>query len=376
MPDDYKGVSACILKLDGQTAIQASSGQGGGGGAEAQGHWFLESVQVDRQHDCPDMFTVELDIRSGAEIQVLDDLKEGQEVEILMGPMGQEKPVFKGEIHYIEPHFRHRGKSTVSVGGYDKTHRLTRGTTSRTWGDGIQSQDLKASAMQDVIDKAGSSTGASDGLSADQVKKSKGPKAAYVPQLNVSDYQMLRAMQTDLDATQVAGNPVVVLVRDAAHSQDEVVVHEARFSLSTVSQVSKVEVRGWDPKAKKAIVGTATAPDHTFGGTPGHEATGKALYGNASTGKVLTIVDRPVDSKEEAESIAKAIFDKLAMDFVTGEVDFHGDPRIKPGDLVELKQFGTRFSGKYLVRRVTHLMMPRSLPFTTRIQIARSDIGS
>lgn len=371
MPDDYKGVSACILKLDGQTVIQASSGQGGG----AQGQWFLESVQVDRQHDCPDMFTVELDIRSGAEIQVLDDLKEGQEVEILMGPMGQEKPVFKGEIHYIEPHFRYRGKSTVSVGGYDKTHRLTRGTTSRTWGDGIQSQDLKTLAIQEVVDKAGAASGASDGLSADQVKKSKGPKAAYIPQLNVSDYQMLRAMQTDLDATQVAGNPVLVLVREAAHAQDEVVVHEARFSLSTVNQVSKVEVRGWDPKAKKAIVGTATAPDHTFGGTPGHEATGKALYGNASTGKVLTIVDRPVDSKEEAESIAKAIFDKLAMDFVTGEVDFHGDPRIKPGDLVELKQFGKRFSGKYLVRRVTHLMMPRSLPFTTRIQIARSDIG-
>lgn len=374
MPEDFNGVSACILKLDGQTAIQASSGQGGGGGA--QGHWFLESVQVDKQQDCPDMFTVELDIRSGAEIQILDELKEGQEVEILMGPMGKEQTVFKGEIHYIEPHFRHRGKSTVSVGGYDKTHRLTRGTSSRTWGDGIQSQDLKASAIQDVIDKAGSATGASDGLSAEQIKKSKGPKASYVPQLNVSDYQMLRAMQTDLDATQVAGSPVVVLVREATHSQNEVVVHEARFSLSTVNQVSKVEVRGWDPKAKKAIVGVATAPDHTFGGTPGHEATGKALYGNASTGKVLTIVDRPVDSKEEAEKVAKAIFDKLAMDFVTAEVDFHGDPRIKPGDLVELKQFGKRFSGKYLVRRVTHLMMPRSLPFTTRIQIARSDIGS
>lgn len=373
MPDDYKGVSACILKLDGQTAIQASSGQGGG--TSPQGEWFLESVQVDKQHDCPDMFTVELDIRSGAEIQILDDLKEGQEVEILMGPMGKEQPVFKGEIHYIEPHFRHRGKSTVSVGGYDKTHRLTRGTTSRTWGDGIQSQDLKSSAIQDVIEKAGSATGASDGLSANQVKKSSGAKTAYVPQLNVSDYQMLRAMQTDLDATQVAGSPVVVLVREAARDANEVVVHEARFSLSTVNQVWKVEVRGWDPKAKKAIVGTATAPDHTFGGTPGHEATGKALYGNASTGKVLTIVDRPVDSKEEAEKVAKAIFDKLAMDFVTGEVDFHGDPRIKPGDLVELKQFGKRFSGKYMVRRVTHLMMPRSLPFTTRIQIARTDIG-
>jgi len=375
MADDYKGVSACVLKLDGQTAIQASSGQGAGG-SQAQGAWYLESVQVDKQLDCPDMFTVELDIRSGADIRILDDLKEGQEVEILMGPVGKEQSVFKGEIHYIEPHFRHRGKSTVSIGGYDKTHRLTRGTSSRTWGDGIQSQDLKSSALSDVVQKAGSwDEGAMDGLSADGVKKSKGPKASYVPQLNVSDYQMIRAMQSDLEATQVAGNPVLTLVRDAPHGQGETVIHEARFSLSTVNQVARVEVRGWDPKAKKAIVGVATAPEHSFGGTPGHQATGKALYGNASTGKVLTIVDRPVDSKEEADRIAQSIFSKLAMDFVTAEVDFHGDPRVKPGDLVELKEFGKRFSGKYMVRRVTHIMMPRSLPFTTRIQIARTDIG-
>lgn len=373
MPEEYVGVSACILKLDGRTAIQATSGQGDGG---TQGYWFLESVQVDKQCDCPDMFTVELDIRTGAEIQVLDQIREGQEVEILLGPVGKEQRVFLGEVHYIEPHFRYRGKSTVSVSGYDKTHRLTRGTSSRTWGDGIQSQDLKGTALKDIVEKAGSYTGASDGLSADQIKKSAGAKTAYIPQLNVSDYQMLRALQTDLDATRPAGNPVLVLVRDAAHAQNEVVVHEARFSLSTVNQVARVEVRGWDPKNKRAIVGVASAPDHTFGGTAGHAATGKALYGNPSTGKVLTIVDRPVDSKEEAEKIAKAIFNKLSMEFVTGEVDFKGDPRIKPGDLVELKQFGARFSGKYLVRRVTHIMVPRSMPFTTRIHIARTDIGA
>lgn len=372
MAETYKGVSSCILKIDGRTAIQASSGQAASG--DMQGHWYLESAQVDKQLDCPDMFEVELDIRTGAEIQILDEIKEGQEVEILMGPVGKEESVFKGEIVYIEPHFRYRGKSTVLISGYDKTHRLTRGTSSRTWGDGIQAQDLKVAAIQDVIQKAGSYGGTSDGLSPDVVKKSEGPKTSYVPQYNVSDYRMIRSLQSDLDATKISGNPVITLVRDAIHKEGEILIHEARFSLSTVNQVARVEVRGWDPKAKRAIVGIAEAPDHSFGGTPGHQATGKGFYGKATDGKVLTIVDRPVESKEEAEKVAKAIFNKLAMDFVTGEVDFQGYPSIKPGDLVELKQFGARFSGKYLVRRVTHIMMPRAMGFTTRLQIARTDI--
>ncbi|NOZ02045.1 MAG: phage late control D family protein, partial [Deltaproteobacteria bacterium] len=329
----------------------------------------------------------------GADIQILDDLREGKSVEILMGPMGQEVTVMKGEIHYLEPRFRHGGKSTVTVGGYDRSHRLTRGTRSRTWGDGIQAQDLYPSVVRDVISKAQDHSGTRDGLSPETVD-GPGAKYSYIPQLNVSDFRFMKSLGRDADnkvdaetdrddrkvsfhKVDVTGEPVAVLVREAAHAGNEVPIHEAGFNLSTVQQYSRVEVRGWDPRKKKAIVGVADSAAYDLGGTmKGWEATGEALYGNASAGKVLTVVDRPVDSKEEADAVAKAIFNQLSMEFITGEVDFKGNPSINPGDVVELKQFGARFSGKYLVVQVTQLMIPRAMGYTTRLKIARNDLGS
>lgn len=386
MPEDRKGVSTCIIKIDGSEFLSADSA----GQAKPVLKWYLESAQVDKRLDSPDLFTVDLAIREGAEIELLDEIKEGGEIEILMGPMGKEETVFKGEICYVEPHFRFAGVSTVTVGGYDRSHRLTRGTSSRTWGDGINPQDLFPSVVKDVITKAQEYQGTRDNLSADKVE-SPGAKVSYVPQLNVSDYLFLKSLGKDVDnkvdadtekddrkvsfyKIQVA-DPAKVLVREAPHSEDEVPVKEANFSLSTVNQYARVEVRGWDPKKKKAIVGVATSSDYDFGGTPAWDATGKALYGKAGAGKVLTIVDRPVDSKEEADAVARAIFNQLSMEFVTGEVEFIGDPKINPGQAVELKQFGKRFSGKYLVTQVTHLMIPRSTGFRTRIKIARNSIS-
>lgn len=391
MPSDHPGVSSCIIKVDQQTVVQANS-SGTDNAQQPAGHMFMESAQVDKRLDSPDMFLFDLDIRVGSDIQILDELREGKSVEILMGPTGQEATVIKGEIHYLEPHFRHGGKSTVTVGGFDRSHRLTRGTRSRTWGDGVRAQDLYPSVVRDVISKAEDHSGTRDGLNPDTVD-GPGAKFSFIPQLNASDYLFMKSLGKDVDTkvdadtdqddskvsfhnVDVTGNPIIVLVREAAHADGEVAIHEASFNLSTVQQYAKVEVRGWDPKKKKAIVGTAQAAKYDLGGTTkGWEATGEALYGNASAGKVLTIVDRPVDSKEEADTVAKAIFNQLSMDFITGEVDFRGDPAINPGDVVELKQFGERFSGRYLVVQVTQLMVPRAMGFTTRLKLARNDLG-
>ncbi|MBL6975021.1 MAG: phage late control D family protein [Deltaproteobacteria bacterium] len=391
MPSDQTGVSSCIIKMDGEAVVQANS-SGTNGAGQPAGHMYMESAQVDKRLDCPDMFLLDLDIRVGADIQLLDELREGKEVEILMGPMGQEATVLKGEIHYLEPHFRHGGKSTVTVGGFDRSHRLTRGTRSRTWGDGIQAQDLYPSVVRDVITKSEDHSGTRDGLSPDTVD-GPGAKFAYIPQMNVSDYLFMKSLGRDVDKkvdadtdeddrkvsfhkVEVSGNPAIILVRESAHADGEVAIHEAHFNLSTVQQYAKVEVRGWDPKKKKAILGTCKAAEYDMGGsTKGWEATGEALYGSAGSGKVLTIVDRPVDSKEEAEAVAKAVFNQMSMEFITGEVDFKGDPALNPGDLVELKQFGERFSGRYLVTQVTQFMVPRSMGFTTRLKIARNDLG-
>lgn len=382
-----KDVGSCIVRIDGQTFVSSRSG---GGERPAETEALLESAQVDKALENPGMFSLDIVMRSGADIRVLDDLREGSDVEILMGDVGAEKPVFKGEIHYIEPNFRHGDGSTVVVSGYDFSHRLTRGTRSRAWGDGGQARDSTSAILRDVIEQSGDVNGTSDGF---VVETGAGDGVSYVPQFNVSDYQFIRSLGKDpkssgengsgagadnpkiaLGGPDLLKTPVITLVRENAR-QGQTLVHEAQFALSTVRQVARVEVRGWDYRRKKAIVGCAEEAGFDFGGQPGWKATGRGLYGRESGGKVLTIVDRPVDSIEEADAVAKSIFAGLSMDFIQGNADFAGTPELSAGDIAEFSGFGKRFDGKYLVERCTHVLSPRSGGFSTKIKFSRNSVG-
>lgn len=385
MSAESRDVKSCILKIDGRERISSTAG----GSTTQTPLGSLESLRVDLRLDAPAMFTVELDLRSDARVTVLDELSPGREVEILLGNVGQEVPVFRGEVHYIEPHFRFEGVSTVSLGGYDRSHRLTRGTRSRTWGDGVQADDHQPSVVRDVIQDAGGGSGTRDSLSADQVESAR-TRVTYVPQLNASDYQMLQWLAQEggkdvragtpqddrkirFTAPELSADPVVTLVREAPRGEKEEAIREARFSMSTVRQVAAVEVRGWDAMNKRAIVGVARSPSRDFGGEPGHRVTGQALYGQPTEGKVLTVVDHPVESQQEAEAVAQALFDRLAMDFLTAEVDLPGNPSLVPGVLVRMRGFGQRFDGRYLVTECVHEMVPKGAGFVTRLKIARND---
>jgi phage protein D len=375
MAGESKDVTSCIVKFDGQQKLSSTTG----GESTETPLGTLESLRVDLRLDAPGMFSIELDLRSDAVVTVLDALAPGKAVEILLGEVGQETGVLKGEIHYVEPHFRFDGVSTVSLGGYDHSHRLTRGTRSRTWGDGAQASEHFPSVVRDVIQQSGSSLSPE----VDSVKT----KVTYVPQLNTSDYQMLQWLaqrggkdvnadvpnddrKVRFKAPDLSATPIATLVRESPRGEGEEAVTEARFSMSTVRQVDSVVVRGWDALNKKAIVGTANAPSNGFGGTPGHQLTSRAL---GVTGQVLNVVDQPVDSQEEAEALAQSLFDRLSMDFLTGEVDLPGNPKIVPGVLVQMRGFGTHFDGKYLVTEAAHELVPKGSGYVTRVKIARND---
>ncbi|MBM4386099.1 MAG: hypothetical protein FJ088_00070 [Deltaproteobacteria bacterium] len=378
-------VCKCIVKIDGKTVIQGDTG----GSLQTKDGWYVEYVSVDKKIDCPDMFTLDFQMSSGAKIQLLDEIREGKPIEILVG-YDTEKTIFKGEISYIEPNFRNKGKSTVTISGYDRSHRLTRGTVSRTWGDGVEKQDLYQNVVKDVITKSSEFTGTSDGLSPEKVESMQA-KFTYLPQMNVSDYMLLKTLGTSADKKtdasteeddkkvsfkkiDLSGRAVITLCREKPEGDNAVLINECKFLLSTVKQYKRVEVRGWDPKTKKNIVGVAEESDYSFGGTEGWKATGKALYGKESAGKVFTVVDHPVESKEEADAIAKAIFNQLSLDFITGEANFKGNPEITAGDIVECKGFGERFGGKYLIASCTHVLAPQAKGYSVYVKLVRNSV--
>lgn len=123
-------------------------------------------------------------------------------------------------------------------------------------------------------------------------------------------------------------------------------------ALSIAKQVSKVTVRGWDPKTKSKIEYTATKsdiPGAGGGGTSGPEAAEKRLQD-----KEDTVVDAPVTSKQEARDLAMSLLRERARQFNKGSGQVIGLPDLRPGNYVHLEGLGKRFSGEYKVRKVEH----------------------
>jgi len=254
--------------------------------------------------------------------------------------------------------------------------------------------NLYPSVVQDVVSKAEDASGVSDGLQPSKVDPTEA-QFTYLPQYSMSDYHFLKSLAqrgdkkidaaTREDDAQVSFYKLEVtedtpaaltMVRHTVTSQEQVKVKDVKFNLSTVRQYKKVVVKGWDPKKKKNIVGIAEESEYLFPGTPGWKATGKAFYGDETGGKELVVVDRPVETQEEANSMAQAIFNQLSREFLTADVTIRGNPDVKAGDIVQLIDFGERFSGKYLVIDCVHTMIPKVLPYTTRLRIARNTVGS
>jgi len=348
-------------------------------------------VRVERSLDAPDYFRLHCSIlQQNQLIEGIDGDFEGKPVEIALAIDEAPHTVFQGEVTYVEPTFLPgAGGSYLCLAGYDKSHRLTRGMNSRTWGDGIEANDAYSDVASAVISdsKSQDTSGVSDNLSADKVD-STSAKFPYLAQLGTSDYLWLQSIGLDAARPTAAGSKaedgkvcfrkidtsgteVLTVCRDKLEGNPGQIALETRLRLSTVHQYKEVIVRAWDPKTKKAIVGKATTPDESFDGTVGGARTGKALYGSASSGRVYQVVDRPVNSKEEAEVLAQGILNRLALDFVTGEVTTWGFPKANPGDMLKLVGFGTRFSGKYLITGVVHELEAQS-GYRTRFMIARN----
>lgn len=388
MSSDH-GALKTEIKLDKSTTFQGDSGE-----VQLKDGAHVLRIQVDQRLDAPDFFSVTLHSMTQEKFLVLDAAKPGMEVEIMIG-YDSAKSIFKGEVSYIEPSFSEKHQE-ITISGYDFTHRLTRGTNSRTFGDGHKASDKISAVIQKVVEGSGiRKSGKADG--SDNLLVTAGGddvKFEYVPQVDVNDYQFMKSLgglsgatikpvaqdakKVEFKQTASSGTAALVICRDVPDPAGATLIRRADFRLSTVQQLARVEVRGWDPKKKESILGVAEALDMgAIDGEPGHQQAGKAHHGAAASGKTLTVVDVPVASKTEAEAVAKSIFDGQAMDFLTADIEIEGRPEVAPGALVELKQFGTRYSGKYVVDAAHHIYVSGGKdPYIVRLHLVRNSAPS
>ena len=363
------------VKVAGATAVD---------GLEAKHGRYIQRIQVDQRLDSPDFFSVQLQASEFNEMKALDAIKPGSEVEIAIG-YGTKEVVAKGEVSYLEPHFS-ASKLYVTFSGYDFSHRLTRGTGSRTFGDGHKVDQNPGTVLGSVVGDSGKRGGGSDGLSADT--KAATSKLEYIAQYNLNDYQFIQQVvgsfgmgwdaQSHKDPKKVSlkpaqGEMVLTVYRDKPPGDPDKHAQavSADFRMSTVRQVSKVEVRGWDFVNKKPIKGEADKGKVTplvGGGKSGVEQTTKH-----QGGRVLTVVDLPVQSKGEADEVAASLLNKLSMDWMTADVVIEGRPKVHAGCKIKMEDFGKWFSGDYIVEACQHIYIAGApKPYRSYLKLARN----
>ncbi len=124
--------------------------------------------------------------------------------------------------------------------------------------------------------------------------------------------------------------------------------------LNTSTSVTQVIVRGWDASGKKQIEGRATAGDedtHESEKRTASEIT-RTLFGDV----IKVITDRPVRSVDEAQRIARSELNLASNNLIQATLETVGIPELTPATCVDIRGFGTLFSGKYYVSKVTHTL--------------------
>jgi len=299
----------------------------------------LVEIMVDHSLHLPSMFTLRL---FNHDMKWLEDttFREGTKIEILAG----EPPLklLSGKVAALEPELAET-EPTLVVRGYDLSHKLYRGRHRRSF-----NQVTDADLAKKLASEAGLRPGTID--STPEVHE-------YVFQNNQTNAEFLleRAQRLGYELwveddalhfrqPKPSGAPIRL-----AWGED---LRSFRPRLSTAEQVNEVEVRGWDPKQKREVVGRATRGQ----GAPqvGIAQPGADIARQAWSEAKLAVVDQFVRSPNEAEALAQAVLDESTAAFVEAEGTCDGNPKLRAGCAVRIEGVGNRFSGTYYVTQAIH----------------------
>ena len=336
---------------------------------------LVERVIVDSSVHLADM--IELSFRDGARDALgRAGIRIGSAVTVSTTKAGDgtQTPLVQAEITALECDFDELGTRAVAR-GYDHAHRLTRGRRTHSYND-VTDADIVGTVARRA------------GLSVGEVA-SGGPVHEHVAQLNCTDWEFLlaRSRETGHELAVLDG---AVHWRKPATSADapmpapDLVARESRQlvlgtnllrfrpRVTAAAQVSEVEVRGWDPQRKEAVVGRCAA------------STTSAAVGLAPAALAATFdapphvsVNRPLSTQAEADATAASLAETLASAHAEAEGVAHGDPKLVPGTAISISGAGQPFDGTYTVTAARHVIDDRGYrtEFTVSGRAERSLLG-
>lgn len=304
----------------------------------------LQEIEVDSSLSLPDMFVLRF---FDKDLSIVDagPFELGASVEIALDDgSGDTQTVMKGEITAIEPEYNEEYGLILCIRGYDRSHRLTRGTRTQAY---IKVTD------SDIAKKLAGENGLSPTV------EDTGVIYEHVYQDNQTDLAFLQ-MLAARNGYEVFVDDRTLYFRPPTGRSNEVTLAWGENlrsifpRLTLVHQVDEVIVRGWDMGQKKEVVGTAnsskTSPVIKAGKWGGATAQ-RAFSGSARRKEVRWAVH----TQRQAEKLAAAILDRINSGFVEAEGLAEGTPKLLAGIKVKLENLGKRFSGTYFVTNARHL---------------------
>ena len=322
----------------------------------------IMEVRVETTVGLPDVCTIRLyeDADTSGTLKVIDDARFelGTPVKVKLAKAigGQPGDVFDGEITTIEAEMGTAPGGTpvleLTVTAHDKSHRMHRKTTTRTF---------RQMTMADIAKKMAGE----HGLKVGKIASLPGGAAEERHQVGETDWEYLaRLVQSHGGELDVAAGALHVV--DPTKTQAaaaELIYGETlqrfRPRVSSLGQAAKVNVRGWDVKKKKAIAKEAVPKAST--------TTQNGKVNTAVSGSAVLLATTHVSTDAEADARAKAAALHLGHERVQASAVAQGDPLLLAGEYVKISGVGTRFGGTHRIVSAVHVYGSRG--YTTQLTL-------
>lgn len=279
----------------------------------------------------------------------------GAKVELRLGYHGPEKPrlMMTGQIVSISPTFPASGAPTVRIRALSLLYTLQKKQEVRPFERKTDSQ-----IAQEIGRDLGIDVEIPDGQSSQETPH----EYTLVNNEYPIIFLMGRARRLGYDIyVKLTDDDRQVLFFGKSPTSDTLYELEwgrtlIQFSptIKTKGQVSKVVVRGWNPRAtgaKRIVTGEATLKDI------GREVADPQLLAAIDSALAQShevVVDDPIEDEQAAKKKAIAILSDLTKDLITGRGSTIGLPDLRSGRTIIMRGLGTRYDGKYLVTESTH----------------------
>jgi phage protein D len=312
----------------------------------------VEQVVVDDHLQLPDMFTITL---RDVDRKVLGDsrLKIGSLVDLGGTPVGSSspEPLITGEVTALEGEYDATGMRIV-VRGYDKAHRFQSGRRTETYRNVTDSDIARTVAQRAKVD-----VGTIDATTVTH---------DHVSQANLTDWEFLKARAREIGYEMSVSDGRFSFRKPIKSSQgpaegDYSAHHPLKLvfggdlltfhpRVTAAEQVKQVQVRGWDPVRKVAVVGQAQA-----GTTSATLTNDPGQLGGMFGGDSFVATDRPIADQNEADQTALAIAEQIGSAFAEAVGVARGNPKLRAGTAVSIAGVSREFAGQYTLSHTRHV---------------------